>query len=285
MTETFVSGVLLCLSLALAVLALLLYRQWRCSATLREQLEAAATDLHHLQQACSRFAPAGVLQHLIADGVSPRIETAPERKMVTVLFADLVDSTAMSDRLEPAALARVLNGYFQRMSDAIHDHYGHVSHFLGDGIVAYFGALQQNPWQCNDAVRAALAMRAAIHEYNVELARDGMPPLGLGIGIDRGLGLVGLVGSRERMEYDFVGRTVNMAARVQSLTRNQGVDILITEALRAELDPRFVLTPMPPESVKGFADPVRTYAVQEGPTDGAPAEGESWRRTEDAGTE
>src|SRR5688572_991947 len=83
----------------------------------------------------------------------------PERKVVTVLFADLVGSTAMSDRLEPAVLARVLNGYFQRMSDAIHEHRGHVAHFLGDGIVAYFGALQPNPWQCNDAVRAALAMR------------------------------------------------------------------------------------------------------------------------------
>jgi len=62
---------------------------------------------------------------------------------VTVLFADLVGSTAMSDRLEPAVLARVLNGYFQRMSDAIHEHRGHVAHFLGDGIVAYFGGSNQ----------------------------------------------------------------------------------------------------------------------------------------------
>jgi len=268
---TFVLGALLGLLLIVALLAGLLYRQWRRSATLRTQLDAAAKDLQDLQQACSRFAPAGVLQHLVADGVNSQIQPAPERKIVTVLFADLVDSTAMSDRLEPAVLARVLNGYFQRMSDAIHDHRGHVSHFLGDGIVAYFGALQQNPWQCNDAVRAALAMRAAIREYNVELAREGLPPLGLGIGIDRGSGLVGLVGSRERMEYDFVGRTVNMAARVQTLTRTHHVDILITQALRTELDPRFTLTPMPAELVKGFADPVVTYAVREGPTDAASA--------------
>jgi adenylate cyclase len=100
------------------------------------------------------------------------------------------------------------------LSDAIHEHRGHIAHFLGDGIVAYFGALQPNPWQCNDAVRAALAMRAAIREYNVELGREGLPLLALGIGIDRGLGHVGLGGSRERMEYDFVGRTVNVAARV-----------------------------------------------------------------------
>jgi len=95
--------------------------------------------------------------------------------------------------------------------------------------------------------------------------------LALGIGIDRGLGLVGLVGSRERMEYDFVGRTVNVAARVQTLTRIHQADILVTEALRAELDARFVLTPMPPEMVKGIADPVLTYAVREGPSAAAPS--------------
>ena len=249
---------------SLAGLAVAIYRQWRQNQTLKAQLEAIATDLQHLQQSCSRLVPAGVVQHLIADGVKSGIETAaPERKVVTVLFADLVGSTAMSDRLEPAVLARVLNGYFQRMSDAIHEHRGHVAHFLGDGIVAYFGALQPNPWQCNDAVRAALAMRAAIREYNVELGREGLPLLALGIGIDRGLGLVGLVGSRERMEYDFVGRTVNVAARVQTLTRIHQADILVTEALRAELDARFVLMPMPAEMVKGIAEPVVTYAVRE----------------------
>ena len=83
----------------------------------------------------------------------------------------------------------------------------------------------------------------------------------MGIGIHRGPGLAGLIGSRERMEYAFVGRTVNLAARVQALTRIHKADILVTEALRAELDTRFVLTPMPAEPVKGIAEPVVTYAV------------------------
>src|SRR4029453_8655116 len=284
MTGLFVVVALLVL---LAGLAVAIYRQWRQNQTLKAQLEAIATDLQHLQQSCSRLVPAGVLQHLIADGGKSGIEAAaPERKVVTVLFADLVGSTAMSDRLEPAVLARVLNGYFQRMSDAIHEHSGHVAHFFGDGIVAffgdgivaYFGALQPNPWQCNDAVRAALAMRAAIREYNVELGREGLPLLALGIGIDRGLGLVGLVGSRERMEYDFVGRTVNVAARVQTLTRIHQADILVTEALRAELDARFVLMPMPAEFVKGITEPVVTYAVREGPSAAAPSAEEAGDR-------
>ena len=260
MTQPVVVGAVLVL---LAVLAAALYRERRHNESLKAQLEAAAAHLQQLQEACAMLAPAGVVQRLIADGVAPGAQAAAERKVVTALFSDLVGYTAMSERLEPAVLARVLNGYFQRMSDAIHEHRGHISTFIGDGILAYFGALQPNPWQCDDAVRAALAMRASIREFNAELAREGLPPLAVGIGIHRGPGLAGMVGSRERMEYAFVGRTVNLAARVQALTRTHRVDILVTEALRAELDKRFVLTPMPAAPVKGIAEPVITYAVRE----------------------
>src|SRR4029450_10648057 len=125
MTGPFVVVALLVL---LAGLAVAIYRQRRQKQTLKAQLEAIATDLQHLQQSCSRLVPAGVLQHLIADGVKSGIEAAAfERKVVTVLFADLVGSTAMSDRLEPAVLARVLNGYFQRMSAAIPQHRVHTA--------------------------------------------------------------------------------------------------------------------------------------------------------------
>ena len=236
-----------------------LRRQSQHARILRAQIEAAAKVLQQLQEACARLAPAGVVQRLVADGA----DHGPERKVVTALFSDLVGYTAMSERLEPAVLARILNGYFQRMSDAIHEHRGHVSTFMGDGILAYFGALQPNPWQCDDAVRAALAMRAAIRDYNKELTDEGLPPLALGIGIHRGPGLAGLIGSRERMEYGFVGRTVNLAARVQTLTRVHQVDVLVTEAVREQLDPRFVLVPMPAETVKGIDEPVVTFAVRE----------------------
>jgi len=235
-----------------------LYRQRRRTEALQAQLETAAADLQRLQETCARLAPAGVVQRLIAGGADP----GAERKVVTALFADLVGYTAMSERLEPVVLARILNGYFQCMSDAIHDHRGHVSTFVGDGILAYFGALQPNPWQCDDAVRAALAMRAAIRGYNQQLESDGLPPLAVGIGIHRGPGLAGLVGSRERMEYAFVGRTVNVAARVQTLTRIHQVGILVTGTIREHLDPRFVLEPMPAEAVKGITEPVMTWAVR-----------------------
>ncbi len=142
------------------------------------------------------------------------------------------------------------------------EHRGQVGSYIGDGIVAYFGALQPNPWQCDDAVRAALAMREAIRVYNVELDREGLPHLSIGVGIHRGLGLAGLVGSRERKRFSFLGSPVNLAARVQALTRLHQVDILATEALHAEFDKTILLTPMPAEHVKGFAEPVVTYAVK-----------------------
>jgi adenylate cyclase len=254
------SLLLACALLLGALLAGALWVQSRRNADLRAQLETASDNLQHLQQACSALAPAGVVQRLIADRLTPPSEAA-ERKTVTSLFVDLVGYTAMSERLEPAVLVRVLNGYYERMTDAVHEHRGHVGAFLGDGVVAFFGALEPNPWQADDAVSAALAMRAAIVEYNAELAAEGLPPLAIGVGIDRGSGIVGLFGARDRLEYSFIGRTVNLAARVEALTRTHQVDILVTEAVRAELDSGFSLAEMPAETVKGIAEPVVTYAV------------------------
>jgi len=245
-----------------ALLAWALWSQRRQNAALRRQLEVAAVELQELQQACARLAPAGVVDRMVSDGLHDAAELRSERKVVTALFSDLVGFTAMSEKLEPALMARILDGYFQRISDAVHAHSGHVSTWLGDGMLAYFGALRPNPWQCADAVRAALAMCETIRDYNTELAREGLPPLALGIGIHRGPGLAGMIGSRKRREYGFVGRTVNLAARVQSLTRVHGVEILVTDAVRAELGDAFDLEAMPPEPVKGIDAPVATWAVR-----------------------
>src|SRR5262245_23464734 len=105
----------------LALVSCMLHRQWQRSERLRAQLEAAAADLQHLQDACTRLAPAGVVLRLAADGMRPATESGVERKVVTALFADIVGYTELSERLEPDVLARVLNGYFQRMSDAIRE--------------------------------------------------------------------------------------------------------------------------------------------------------------------
>jgi adenylate cyclase len=216
-------------------------------------------DLQRLQLAFSRFAPEELVERIIASGVP----TEGERKEVTVLFSDLVGFTALSEAVEPTTLVRILNGYFERMSRAITDHRGHVSTFIGDGILALFGALESNPWQADDALHAALAMRAELEGYNRELQSDGLPTLSIGVGLHRGTGVAGLVGSKELMEFTIVGRTINVAARVQDLTRQHRTDVLLTEEVREALDPRFALEPLTPTEVRGIAEPVMIYALRD----------------------
>ena len=247
-------------ALIAAVTALVLHaaRTRRRIAVLETRLADAAHELELLQRAFSRFAPAAVVEDVIAQGVSTR----SAKKDVTVLFADLKDFTPLAERLDPEILVRILNDYFERMTRAIDAHRGHVAKFIGDGLLALFGALEPNPWQASDAVHAALAMRAGLAELNARLDLDGLAPLAAGIGIHRGVVVAGVIGSAELMEYGVIGSTVNVAARVERLTRLHGVDILITDAVRTALDDRFEVRPMPPADVKGVAAPVPTFAVE-----------------------
>lgn len=250
--------ILAALALLAVGLAVALWRSRGQMGRLRAALEAKSTDLEHLQTSFARFAPEEVVESIIASGVS----THGERKEVTALFADLVGFTALSESIEPDVLVRLLNGYFERMSRAITEHRGHVSTFIGDGILALFGALQPNPWQGNDALHAALAMRRELAAYNCELEREGLPTLSIGVGLHRGVGVAGLVGSRDLMQFTFVGRIVNLAARVQDLTRQYEVDILVTQAVRQTLDPRFELRELPATQVRGVAEPVAVFAAK-----------------------
>jgi adenylate cyclase len=241
-----------------AALGLALYRARSVADTLRTRLHAASSELQRLQLSFARFAPREVVERIVTGGVSP----TGEKREITVLFADLVGFSTFSEQRDPALVVRVLNGYFARMSRAISDHRGHVAKFIGDGLLALFGALDVNPWQANDAARAALAMAHALDDYNRTLAAEGLPPLRCGVGIHRGPVVAGIVGSDELIEFTAIGRNVNLAARVEALTRSHQVSILVTAEVRDALDPRFVLREMPPRAVKGFAEPVVTYAVE-----------------------
>ena len=187
--------------------------------------------------------------------------TVAERKDVTVMFADLVAFTALSEALSPEVLVGVLNEYCVRMSRIVSEHRGYVAKFIGDGLMALFGAHEPNPWQVNDAVHAALAMQAALAAYNRELAARGLPQLRLGIGIHCGAAIAGVIGSHELMEFTVIGQTVNLASRIERLTRVHDVGVLVSAAARERLDPRFALQAMPAREVRGVSEPVPTFAV------------------------
>jgi adenylate cyclase len=156
----------------------------------------------------------------------------------------------------------ILNGYFRCMSEAITGYHGRVTELTGDGLLALFGALEPNPWQAQDAVLGALAMRDALVRYNETLQARTLPKLEIGIGIHRGEVLAGVMGNEELSKFGVVGDTINVAARVERLTRELSADVLITEEVRGELDSRFRLRTMPALPVKGKAEPIITYFVE-----------------------
>ena len=250
------------IAIGAAVLALLLGALWLRERTrasrLRARLADAQLHLQRLERAFAGFAPPQIVDRIIATGDA----AIGEKKEVTVLFADLAGFTRLSERVEPTVLVRIVNGYFERMNRVVAEHRGYVAALLGDGLLAFFGALDANPWQSDDAAHAALAIRAELADYNRTLVDDGLPAIALGIGLHRGVGVAGVVGSRELSTFSVVGPTVNLAARVQDLTRVHGVDILLTRPVRDALDPRFALRELPAEELRGVAAKVTTFALE-----------------------
>jgi adenylate cyclase len=255
------TGVLVVLAIAGAVGTALLGVRLRRSRREIERHQAALgrtlERLEHIERAFQRFAPLEVVEKF-AQGEAAH---EPVYRDVTVMFADLQGFTPMSERVEPQVMVDMLNGYFRAMNRALTEHHGHLSRLRGDGLMALFGAFDHNPWQAADAVRAALSMRASLEEYNRTLAERGLPRLAFGVGINQGRAVAGVMGSDRLMEFTVIGDAVNLAARVEGLTRTLGTDILVTEAVRDALDHRFAVRPMPATAVKGKVEPIITFAV------------------------
>jgi class 3 adenylate cyclase len=224
----------------------------------RTALGRSVERLEHMEKSFQRFAPLDVVEQY-AQGAQA---VEPAHRRVTIMFADLKGFTPMSERIQPAAMVEMLNGYFRAMNGALVAHHGHLARLMGDGLMALFGALEKNPWQTADAVKAALAMRAALAAYNVELERRGMAKLEFGVGIHTGDVVAGVMGSDRLMEFTVIGDPVNIASRVEALTRVHQVDILVTEEVMKTLDARFIARAMPPAAVKGKSEPIATFAIE-----------------------
>ncbi|MDM0014963.1 adenylate/guanylate cyclase domain-containing protein [Variovorax sp. J22P168] len=247
-------------ALVVLLLVALVLRGRRENDKLERLLMVADDRLEHLQGQFERFVPSDVVERLTGAG-DP---FAPERRQVTMLFADLRGFTALCDRLDPAVTVKLLNDYFRHMTAAIARHHGHVTEFVGDGLLALFGALESNPWQGRDAVLAALEMRSELARYNAELRDRGLPELRFGIGIHGGEVVAGVIGTPGLSKFSVTGDPINVASRVEGLTSKFEVDLLITEDIRRTLDDRFRLRAMPPTMVKGKAEAIQTYYVEGG---------------------
>jgi adenylate cyclase len=190
-----------------------------------------------------------------------RIRGEGELIEATMLFADLRDFTTWVEATEPRRVVRDLNAYFTEMDQAIRAHGGLVLQFIGDEIEAVFGAPIAAADHAARAVRAALEMRRRLAAWNAGREAAGRPALRHGIGIHTGVVLAGNIGGAERLSYALVGDPVNLASRIQGLTKEFKADILISEATRARLHDDIALEELPAVQVKGRVEDVSVYTV------------------------
>jgi adenylate cyclase len=186
----------------------------------------------------------------------------PVQREVTILFSDLRDFTTMSQRMEPRAVLETLDEYFERISSVVKAHDGMVNKFLGDGMLAVWGVPHASEDHAVRAVAAALKMLEVLGVLNDERAARGLPALHMGVGVHTGIVAAGMLGGPDQAEYTVIGDAVNLASRIEGLTKKHGVDLLASEATWSRCGDAFSGERVGAELVKGRDEAVTVYRVR-----------------------
>jgi adenylate cyclase len=175
---------------------------------------------------------------------------------------DIRSFTARAAEGAPDKIVTVLNEFLEVMVRAVEGHHsGMINKFLGDGFLALFGAGIDTPTHADEAIKAARTMLRDLQELNVSLAARGEEILAIGVGIHTGPAIVGSIGSPERLEFTAIGNTVNLASRIESLTKAVGETVVLSEASRVALQQPVGLKELPPQRVKGVEHPLTVWAL------------------------
>jgi len=218
----------------------------------------AVLERMRLRQSFAGQVSPGVMQDMLAGNLS--VEAGGVIADVCVLFSDIRDFTTLSEAMPPQQVTAVLQRYFDRMVASVHRYNGTVDKFIGDGMMALFGAPRKSADACGDAVSCALEMISAVNDLNREFAQEGLPALNIGIGINYGTVTVGNIGSSERHNYSAIGDVVNVASRVEGLTKELGRKIIVTEAVKARIGERFPTEALGSHGLRGHS-PVGVWSV------------------------
>ena len=216
-------------------------------------------EKRRMKKLFGQYVSKDVYDQLVANPALARL--GGQRREMTVLFSDIRGFTTVSERGQPEEIVHMLNQYFTRMVDLVFLHKGTVDKFVGDMVMALFGAPLDDPQHADHAVEAALDMIDELHSLNAAWQTVGRPSLDIGIGINTGPMIAGNIGSEQIMSYTVIGDAVNLGSRLESLNKQYGTRIIISDRTRARLTGQYVLKPLGDVVVKGKTEPVAIFAV------------------------
>ena len=226
-------------------------------------IDNAMTHMQLAEQAVQRSA----LERFLAPELVEMLAANPNdiklggvNQKVSILFADIRGFTGIAEKLEPQQVVEILNEFFGRVTEVIFDHFGTLDKYLGDGLMAIFGAPYSKGNDAANAVRAAIAIQQLMQQINRDAKARRWPQLEVGVGINTGVVTVGNIGSKQRLDYTVIGDEVNIASRLMS--HASPGQILISTATADELDESFTISGLKPVALKGKSQPVPVKIVR-----------------------
>lgn len=220
---------------------------------------AEEAERKRIRKAFESYVAPTVVQEMLKHPEQLRL--GGDRREITVLFSDIRGFTTMSEKLDPEALVQLLHDFLNPMSNIIINQGGTIDKYMGDAIMALFGAPLVQPDHPRLACRAALEMVASLAALNQEWAAQGRPPLRVGVGVNTGPMAVGNMGSDRLFDYTAIGDNVNLGSRLEGLNKYYGTSILISQTTAAALENGFILRDLDLVKVKGKAQAARIYEL------------------------
>ena len=225
---------------------------YSASSMIRIHREAMLKD--HL----SRFLPKELVEHIARR--PDLLSRQTERRIATVLFADIRGFTRLSETLPPEQVVEFLNEFLDAMTVSLLNHKGMLDKYIGDAVMGVFGVPFVTEDHAVRALRAALEMRERLRSLNVSLQQKGLPELSVGIGLHTGELLIGAIGSRQRLDYTVIGDTVNVASRIEGLTRHYPAEILVSDSTRDAIREALPLHEVATVHVKNRSRPLMLWS-------------------------
>jgi adenylate cyclase len=221
------------------------------------QMVQGLKERDRLRETFGRYVTRQVADHLMKGNVNLGGELVP----VTVLFSDIRSFSTISETMDPRAVLDFLNEYFAGMVESVLHHHGVVDKFIGDAIMAVFGAPVPEPDDALNAIRAALEMRERLEQINATFQARGLPEIRAGIGLHSGQVVAGNMGHVERMEYTVIGDAVNLASRLEGMTKELACDVILSEDLYSQVKDAVDAEPLKRIKVKGRDQDVMVYRL------------------------